>query len=262
MSCEEFEILVGDLASEHLTSAFERKSAVAHAYSCASCKARLANEQALNAALRVAASAETERAPARVGAALLEAFAELHSRSLDPLPALAPTRRVLWPRFVWAAAAAAVILFAAVSLMPKRSGDQKQSVSQGSTAPGSDLESNPNPKSAVAKPVERVAAHTEHQPVLRKARYGGRHLAARAKGSDELETDFIPLTYLADASALRSGQVVHVRVPRSTLISMGLAMNVDHANDLVEADLLLSDEGVAHGIRLHQKSNTNELEKQ
>ncbi|HJZ68672.1 MAG TPA: hypothetical protein VKF81_11165 [Blastocatellia bacterium] len=255
MNCEEFEILVGDLASDHLMSAVKRRRALSHTYGCESCEARLANERALNAALRVTASGETERAPARVRAALLEAFADQRALSASSMTPSAAKLR-LRARLVWAAAAAAVILFAVISLqlIPRRSGEQAQLTPGTSNKaaipdePRAGAKDMPAPNESVTEEINR--------PAQQKPRHLNHHVVARSKASDDSETDFIPLTYVADASALRSGQVVHVRVPRSTLISMGLAMNVDHANDLVEADLLLSDEGVAHGIRLHQQSRT------
>lgn len=261
MNCEEFEILVGDLASEHLVSAVNRKAALSHTYGCERCSARLANERALNAVLRVAASGETENAPARVRAALVEAFADQQARPARSVVPFARTIR-LRPRLVWAAAAAAVIMFAAISLqlIPRRSGEQALEAPGTSTTTRQPDQPQNDAKDMTAsnKPETKEISH----PPRLKPRQVNHSLTPRNKTSDDSETDFIPLTYVGGANGLRSGQVVRVRVPRSTLISMGLAMNVDHANDFVEADLLLSDEGVAHGIRLHQQSLTNEGEKQ
>jgi hypothetical protein len=261
MNCEEFEILVGDLAYEHLIPAVKRRAALSHTYGCESCEARLATERHLSAALRMAASAETERAPDRVRASLLKAFSDqqaLPASSVVPLAAKTKLR----PRLVWAAAAAAVILFAIISLelIPRRSNEQAQLTTDISSTsaipdePRTGANDMTAPNGSVTEEINR--------PAQQKPRHRSHRVMARSRASYDSETDFIPLTYVADASALRSGQVVRVRVPRSTLISMGLAMNVEHANDLVEADLLLSDEGVAHGIRLHPQSLTNQWEKQ
>ena len=257
MRCEEFEILVGDLASERLMPAVKRRAALSHTYACASCAAGLANERHLNAALHVAASAETERAPDRVRASLLKAFADQQALSASSVVPFAAKPK-LRPRLVWAAAAAAVILFAIISLelIPRRSSEQAQSIPETPATKQMPDRAQTGPKDLIASGTEEIKRTTQQ-----KQRYVNRRVTVRSK-TDNSETDFIPLTYVADASALRSGQVVHVRVPRSTLISMGLAMNVDHANDFVEADLLLSDEGVAHGIRLHSQSLTNRWEKQ
>ncbi|HEY3134641.1 MAG TPA: hypothetical protein VGL29_01205 [Blastocatellia bacterium] len=260
MNCEEFEILVGDLASGHLIPAVKRRAALSHTYGCESCEARLTNERHLSAALRLAASAETERAPDRVRGSLLKAFADQQALSASSVVPFAAKPK-LRPRLVWAAAAAAVILFAIISLelIPRRSPEQAQSIPETPATKEMPDQAQTGPKDLIVSNnpgTEEIKRTTQH-----KQRYVNRRVTVRNK-ADNSETDFIPLTYVADASALRSGQVVHVRVPRSTLISMGLAMNVDHANDFVEADLLLSDEGVAHGIRLHSQSLTNRWEKQ
>jgi hypothetical protein len=55
---------------------------------------------------------------------------------------------------------------------------------------------------------------------------------------------------LSTATALDSGLVVRVQVPRSTLISMGLPMNVESSRELVKADVVVGDDGVARAIRL------------
>ena len=257
MNCEEFEILVGDLASEQLMPAVKRRAALSHTYGCESCEARLTNERHLSAALRLAASAETERAPDRVRGSLLKAFADQQALSASSVVPFAAKPK-LRPRLVWAAAAAAVILFAIISLelIPRRSTEQAQSIPETPATKEIPDRAQTGPKDLIASGTEEIKRTTQQ-----KQRYVNRRVTVRGK-ADNSETDFIPLTYVADASALRSGQVVHVRVPRSTLISMGLAMNVEHANDFVEADLLLSDEGVAHGIRLHSQSLTNRWEKQ
>jgi hypothetical protein len=68
-------------------------------------------------------------------------------------------------------------------------------------------------------------------------------------GQTEIATDFMPLTYDGGAMAMESGHVVRVELPRSALISMGLPMNPERAGELIKADVLMGDDGVARAIR-------------
>lgn len=68
----------------------------------------------------------------------------------------------------------------------------------------------------------------------------------------EIATEFLPLGY-GNALALQDGgQIVRVEVPRSTLVSFGLPVNVDRAGQRVKADLLLGVDGSARAIRFVQ----------
>lgn len=65
----------------------------------------------------------------------------------------------------------------------------------------------------------------------------------------ESATEFIPLMYWPDASTLESGRVVRIKVPRATLVSFGLPMNAERAGELVKAEVVLGDDGLARAIR-------------
>jgi len=87
-----------------------------------------------------------------------------------------------------------------------------------------------------------------------KPRSSRRHLRAMPPDSytAEVATDFIPLTYIADSAQMDSAHVVRVRMPRSALISLGLPMNYERASELVKADVLIGDDGLARAIRFIQ----------
>jgi hypothetical protein len=78
--------------------------------------------------------------------------------------------------------------------------------------------------------------------------------AAIRRRTDEAEivTEYLPLTYVADSDALESGQVVRVRIPRSALVTLGLPMNFERAGELVKADVVIGDDGLARAIRFVQ----------
>ena len=63
-------------------------------------------------------------------------------------------------------------------------------------------------------------------------------------------TDFVPLTAIADATAMRSGTIVRVEMPRASLIAMGLPLHAERADETVKADIVVGDDGLARAIRL------------
>ena len=66
---------------------------------------------------------------------------------------------------------------------------------------------------------------------------------------NEIASDFIPLTYLADSTAVESGLIVRVRVSRSLMSKLGLPINAEISEDTVLADVALGDDGLARAIR-------------
>jgi len=70
--------------------------------------------------------------------------------------------------------------------------------------------------------------------------------------ADEVATDFLPLTYTADSTVPENRHVVHVRIPRSALMAFGLPMNFERAGELIRADVVIGDDGLARAIRFIQ----------
>ena len=62
----------------------------------------------------------------------------------------------------------------------------------------------------------------------------------------EIATDFIALSYLP---ATESGQVVRVKVPRSMLVSLGVTTNVEKPSELINAEVIVGDDGATRAIR-------------
>jgi hypothetical protein len=67
--------------------------------------------------------------------------------------------------------------------------------------------------------------------------------------TNETVTDYIPLTYLADATAMESGMVLRVELPPSALVRMGLPAPVERTDSRVKADLIVGDDGVPRAVR-------------
>ncbi|MCY7375039.1 MAG: hypothetical protein LH472_03610 [Pyrinomonadaceae bacterium] len=62
----------------------------------------------------------------------------------------------------------------------------------------------------------------------------------------ESATEFIALSYLP---ATESGQIVRVKVPRSMLVSLGVTTSVEKNSELVNAEVIVGDDGAARAIR-------------
>ncbi len=62
--------------------------------------------------------------------------------------------------------------------------------------------------------------------------------------------DFLPLLYAEPINPWEHGRVVRVRLPGSALVHFGLPMNMATASQLVDANILLGEDGMARGVRL------------
>jgi hypothetical protein len=261
MNCQDFEKIVVDLASDSLMDAISRKNGLAHSLACRHCAARLADERVLGAGLRAfGESTAGERAPAGLKQSLLEAFDRRHAAAPSPVVVQMPARTRNLARWTLAAAAAIAALLAVTAIyrwyLP--SPVLKQETVKTQDAPNPAVRDEPE---AAKLPVkddraleENVDGRSSRQSNPRRAPRRNRtpDRVVVAENSAGQNSGYIPLTYLADAGSVESGFVVRVEVPRSTLIAMGLPMNVERSSEKVKADVLLGDNGVALGIRLVQ----------
>ena len=252
MNCQNFETVINDLAREQIMDAASRASGLAHASVCARCAARLADERMLSAGLRrLAASADAEQAPARVEARLLAAMREQKSLAPSTEAADSYSNRLLR----WAIAAAAMILVAfAIATISFDGADVIERVERAQTL---------NLKGQLASPVgimpvERenvIAATYQPRPVQKPPRRNVIHQserparAADPRASQEIATDFIPLVHGNSMNLMESGQLIRVELPRSALVSFGLPMNMERADELVKADEVVGTDGLARAIR-------------
>jgi len=92
--------------------------------------------------------------------------------------------------------------------------------------------------------------------MLRKAEPPRSHDAVTAPADEEVTgvaetsevtTDFIPLNY--DPAPAGATSVVRVELPRTALIAFGLPVNEDRTEDLIQADLLLDEDGLTRAVR-------------
>ena len=266
MSCQDFKRVVEELSDGRLMDAAARDAGLAHAAVCVACAARLMEARGVGAALEVAARAETEEAPARVRAALVVAFAERHGgvpkgqKHEDAQPAnvvaLPPRRVTRWWFAAGAAAAAAVILLSlTLSTLVRVSPDGPRSKPQETAKAQTPAEVKvEKPGILVGADVAEQSPPKRTQPRATKAARGLRR-EARAGSAAVAQTgnnEYLPLTYMAAATAMESGTVVRVELSRSALISLGVPVQPDRSEETLKADVVLGDDGVARAIRLVQ----------
>ncbi|HJQ71061.1 MAG TPA: hypothetical protein VKA70_18950 [Blastocatellia bacterium] len=262
MNCQEFEASINDLARDQIMDVASRTSAHAHSEGCAECAARLADERMLSAGLRyLAASASDEQAPARVEDALLAALRERKANVAAPAVTLVARRRM--SRWAIAAAAAILILIALVALRANQSRPEPpQHANQAQPAPApapiGPEKKSPERENSVAPASPRREAQN-HFVANRPRRPSPRAEAVNAKdnakdkdsaaGDYEITTDFIPLTHRGSLAELEGGQVLRVELPRSSLASFGLPMNLERAGERIKADVVVGNDGMARAIR-------------
>src|SRR5215217_6173271 len=259
MNCQRFESVVSELARGQMMAAEQRAEALAHSDACDDCAARLNDEQRLTVGLQsLAAEMESLEAPREIEAKLLEAFRA--RQVVVPI-----TKRQSGSRY-WLAAIAAMLLIA-ISVVVFRwsnrpADDPRQAAQQ--NAHSAERQEQPQPKPAatpssneqLAQDVEQVAAedllpqHSKPKRVrpvsLRRPDTAANHV------TEEIATDFIPLSYMSAASLQEGGQIIRVQLPRSALANFGLPVNMDRYNEKVKADVLYGVDGMARAIRFVQ----------
>lgn len=259
MNCRYFENTINDLARDQIMDAETRASALSHAESCALCASRLANERALTLGLRaMARSDESEQAPSKVEAALITAFRQQPNDSLAAFNKSAPGNRGrLLRRVIGAAAAAAaiIIIFALVAtrlqsepsnLEAEEKTPSPAEVLPKEKAPEPGVQQEKEPK--IAKEVEPQSEKRRRPAPRRKAKVGGGEKATET-AEEVIATDFLPVKYGDNLTSLEGSQVLRVKLPRSVLVSFGLPMNVERADEPIIADVLVGYDGVARAIR-------------
>jgi hypothetical protein len=260
MTCRNFENIASELAAGSLMEATLRDRALRHAALCVACGARLKAERALDAGLRaLAESDEDKQAPAHLKFELRAAFDQQAKVSAAPVlsfPLIHGRSRARW-----SLAAAALILFALTVAILSRN----LAINQKGMSGGIGLRPTPTPLKQEPpriilpdnreRKVEKLLASSSTTPIKRRAQ---RSLTASPTATEsvasksETVTDYIPLTYLADVTALESGIVVRVELSPSALIAMGLPVNTERIDSRVKADVILGDDGVARAVRFVQ----------
>ena len=248
MFCRDFEKIAGDLSAGSLMEAGKRERALRHASECSACALRLNAERTLEAGLRaLAEDAEKGEAPPHLKLALRAAFDRQVKAAPTPVPAPARLRNLA---LRWTAAAL-VLLAVAVALLSRSAPPntkKEDMLSGGNPAPSSIPAPREQAPRGVIEPDNQDRKIDPHVAKNISTKRRAATVAGVAR-DNETVTDYIPLTYLADATAIESGMVLRVELPPSALIAMGLPAPADQTDSRVKADIVVSDDGVARAVR-------------
>jgi len=249
MNCQEFERAVVEIDCGHLTGADAQASALAHAEICPQCAERLNRERRMTFGLRAFAVDEAAiNAPERVRLALRAAFDERQGAAAKRHVSIFSASHKL--RWSLAAAAMLLISFSIIALWPRERGEKIGVAPPASPQP--DISKNfpgpPPARSADEGPATRI-----RPPRSRAKRLSGELIRRGPRliveGIDEKATLF-PLTFVAKSETTEFIQTVRVEIARSTLLMMGLPINIDRGERMIKADLIIGEDGVARAVRL------------
>lgn len=227
-----------------------RARALSHAELCIGCAARLAEERAWLANVRVVKTElARQEAPARVKAALLAALRNQH-RSAPP-PVISS-----WLSWRWAAVAATlfVILGLAGLVAMKLGGKEQPQEALRLPAP---LTTPPVPAA-----MEKVTPAPTPVPVAMRRALRPVHLVARlplrssAAPPSETPAPFYSLVEDGQMAPLESGRIVRIEVPPAALIKWGVPLTETTLTQPMQADLLLGQDGLARAIRFVPNSQS------
>jgi hypothetical protein len=234
------------MARAQLLEASVRRQALAHIAQCAACADRLAEQQALTAAVRTTAkSLRDEGASAQVEQSLRAAFRK--QANAAPARGFAPTRARQWPKRTLVAMAAALLLIVLAGAIRQWSFvDRKQKVAEVRPIPQTPLPAG-NKKTPLL-PGNQPERETVRDFVGQRRR-SRRPVQRSVENGEEVTTDFFALADENELVPLESGQVLRIKLPGSTLISMGFPITAESASQNVLADLLVGQDGQARAIR-------------
>jgi len=234
MNCEEFEAIGLDAERDASLSEVERVAAREHAGTCSRCAALQDSWQAAGIELRsFAEDTILAQAPPRVEMRLRQEFRTRHV-----------TLRVRRTAVVtaWALATAAV-LAGAVSWRNWRHNQLHETASHVNSVPVA----SKSPESNSAPPANRETP--AEVPNEKPQRTSPRAASSEALVAENELTGFtlLPGAFAADTD---DAAILRVRMQRGTLGALGLPVNEERANEWIQVDLLVGDDGLPQAVRL------------
>ncbi|HTM48747.1 MAG TPA: hypothetical protein VL285_08715 [Bryobacteraceae bacterium] len=229
MNCQELESIVTDLARHSALEAEVRERGLAHLAQCRECADLLEAQRGLTRELSDWGAADKEmQAPPRLEGELRAAFRRQ--------AAAARPRR--WVRFAVAGSIAAGVLLLFRFLTP--------------ATPPVEVVKAPAPAASAeieAPPARPVAVLEPPRPAPRPVRRRRIPVARLRPVPQELGTEFLPVAQGDGWTPLDGGRLMRVRLPRSVMGAFGLPVDPGHDLERVQADVMLSDDGLLRAIR-------------
>lgn len=232
MNCEQMEAIVLDLDRDGAADSLERAAAVAHVSRCPRCAALQESWQSAKEELRALGEETLEaRAPARVEMRLRQEFRTQHRTMVARRAAVVAA---------WALAAAAILVGAISTWNWERA--RREVASRHEVAVPS------APVQAPATRSENISASAKENevPAAQKKPSKNVHRAA-ASADDASKFTLLPGSLPAETD---EAAIVRVRVQRGALGALGLPVNVERANEWIQVDLLVGNDGRPQAVRL------------
>ena len=233
MNCEEFELIGMDAERDSTLSEVERVAAREHANKCSRCAALQESWQAAGVDLRAfAEDTAMAQAPARVEMRLRQEFRTQHVTFKVRRAAVVAA---------WALAAAAVFA-GVIGWRNWLHGRQEVAAKHLDSAPA---RISPENNSSAGTNRENAAQLTNGMPPQNSA---GAASSETLVADNEL-TGFtlLPGTLAMDAD---DAAILRVRMQRGALGALGLPVNEERANEWIQVDLLVGDDGLPQAVRL------------
>jgi len=281
MNCQNFESIVNDLVRNQMMEAGAREQAQLHSSTCASCGARLQQEQSLTLGLReLTTSMRSENASDESEARVVSAFRDHHAslNSVISAPAAAASHGFnRGNRHYWNYAAAAGILLAvalglaATWIWPSNS---SLGVATGPSGHNPVAQVSPEKGAAAAlavasgMPLPPAAPISQDSRPLRKglvkpstsrtrlAKHGRSSVTVQSLNilapAIEVTTEFIPIGFSNAANVQEGGQVVRLEMSRYAMARFGVPFNEERYAEMVKADVWVGADGLACAIRFVQ----------
>ncbi len=238
MNCPDVAADLVDLARNALSGPAADRVNV-HVEGCPACAARLAQERRLSEELEAVARTEPAAAFDRVEAALLAAFEARHSAPV-------PRGFLSWHGARWLAAAAVVVASIVTwRLWPGRPGPADAAPGRNAVPVASAEATLDEPSLTTSQAHAGVPVETAPRP--RPAATG--RPAATPGGGRPGVVQFVSLPTAVGLPELESGRVVRVELPMAALPAYGIEISADDAARVIEADILVGQDGQPRGIR-------------
>lgn len=220
MNCGEFEKIVHELAREDARETLGEATTVMarfHAETCEGCGARLAEARALSLALKDFAEDSAQMgAPVELEERLAGAFREHHG-NLEQ--ARSRTQRLRWHWAEWTTLAAAAVVLVVIGAWNFSGGHVSVQPDAAAVNPATN-------NTVQSNGLEEIAGD-----------FGG---------------DFVPVPYGESMSPDDSGLVVRISMTRGALGSLGYPVDEGQAGEVVQADVLVGEDGLPRAVRLVQ----------
>ena len=114
------------------------------------------------------------------------------------------------------------------------------------------LRPDPKPAPATSQVAKAITPHPSRsrRTPIHDRRPVSEVIPVTNASAQEVYTEFFPLE--EGLISIDRGSVVRVRVPRSAMFRVGLPVNMNRMNDTIQADLVLSEDGIARAVRFIQ----------